>query len=58
MHWVVGVTVKISDTDIRQFAVESTRWWLLASIHMLIVEIRFKNNYPNAQVVTWLDWKL
>jgi len=58
MHWVVGVTVKLSDSDVRQFMVETTRWWFLAFVHMLIVEARFKNKYPNCQVVTWLDWKV
>jgi len=58
MHWVVGVNVKISDTGIRQFMVESTRWWIIAIIHMLIVEMRFKNKYPDIQIDTWLDWKI
>ena len=59
MHWVIGVTVKMTDSQVNQYVVESTRWWILACIHMLVVEYRFKSKYPSAQqVITWLDWKV
>lgn len=58
MYWVVGITVKICDTDIKQFTIRSTRWYILAVIHMLFIEYKFKNKYPDSQVITWLDWKV
>jgi len=58
MHWVVGVSVKVADNDIRIFRIETTRWWLFAFIHMLIVESKYKNEYPECGICTWLDWKV
>ena len=58
MHWVVGVSVIISESETRIFKIKTTRWWLFAFIHMLYIESKYKTEYPNCAIATWLDWEV
>ena len=57
MHWVVGATVVIQDSDIRQFRFQSTRWFLLAYIHMIYIQQKLEKEYSGCRVITWMDWE-
>jgi hypothetical protein len=56
MRWVIGVSVKITDSDVRLFKHNSTRWWLFAYIHMLYLEQKYINQYSSCVVTVWMDW--
>jgi len=58
MHWVIGISVILSENETKQFHIETTRWWLIAYFHMLYLENKFRDSYVGCRVVSWMDWKV
>jgi hypothetical protein len=58
MHWVVNVSVNISEKETKIFRTPSSRWYILALFHMLYLESKIKNEYTFCNINSWLDWEV
>jgi hypothetical protein len=56
MYWVIGININYGNRDETKY-IQSTRWYIFAYIHMIIVQSRYSRKYPHCNIYTWLEWR-